>query len=46
MLLDKLPDVLNKQQKRNKVRNNLQSLKKQKLIEPYGKLWKMSKPKS
>ena len=46
MLLDKLPDVLNKQQKRNKVRNNLQSLKKQKLIEPYGKSWKMSKPKS
>ncbi|BAS67049.1 RNA-binding domain-containing protein [Bathymodiolus septemdierum thioautotrophic gill symbiont] len=46
MLLDKLPDALNKQQKRNKVRNNLQSLKKQKLIEPHGKLWKMSKPKN
>jgi len=46
MLLDKLPDVLNNQQKRNKVRNNLQSLKKQKLIEPHGKLWKMSKPKN
>jgi len=46
MLLDKLPDVLNPQQKRNKVRNNLQSLKKQKKISPFGKLWKMSNSKN
>ncbi|SMN15399.1 putative transcriptional regulator [uncultured Candidatus Thioglobus sp.] len=46
MLLDKLPDVLSKQQKRNKVRNNLQSLKKKKKIKPFGKLWKMSNAKN
>ena len=43
-LLDKLPDVLDIQQKKNKVKNNLQTLKKQGLIAPEGKLWKMSKP--
>jgi ATP-dependent DNA helicase RecG len=44
VLLDKLPDVLDIQQKKNKVKNNLQTLKKQGLIAPEGKLWKMSKP--
>lgn len=44
VLLDKLPDVLDIQQKKNKVKNNLQTLKKQGLIVPDGKLWKMSKP--
>lgn len=44
VLLDKLPDVLDIQQKKNKVKNNLQTLKKQGLIVPEGKLWKMSKP--
>lgn len=43
VLLDKLPDVLDIQQKKNKVKNNLQTLKKQGLIAPEGKLWKMSK---
>ena len=44
VLLDKLPDVLDIQQKKNKVKNNLQALKKQGFIAPEGKLWKMSKP--
>jgi ATP-dependent DNA helicase RecG len=44
ILLDKLPDVLDIQQKRDKVKNNLQTLKKQGLIQPEGKIWKMSKP--
>lgn len=44
ILLDKLPDVLDITQKKNKVKNNLQSLKKQGIIEPFGKTWRMSKP--
>jgi ATP-dependent DNA helicase RecG len=43
VLLDKLPDVLDQKQKSNKVKNNLQKLRKQGLIYPKGKLWKMSK---
>lgn len=42
ILLDKLPDVLDIQQKRNKIKNNLQSLKNEGKIEIHGKLWKMS----
>jgi len=45
ILLDKLPDVLDENQKQNKVKNNLQKLRKEGLIEPYGKNWKMSKTK-
>lgn len=43
ILLDKLPDVLDIPQKQNKVKNNLQSLRRQGLIEPDGKIWRMSK---
>lgn len=43
LLLDKLPDVLDEEQKSNKVKNLLQSLRNQKVIAPEGKLWKMSK---
>jgi ATP-dependent DNA helicase RecG len=43
VLLDKLPDVLDQKQKRNKVKNNLQKLRIQGLIFPEGKIWKMSK---
>ena len=43
ILLDKLPDVLDVGQKRNKIKNNLQKLRKQGVIEPSGKTWKMSK---
>lgn len=43
LLLDKLPEVLDRQQKANKIKNLLQALKNQKVIEPQGKLWKMSK---
>lgn len=46
VLLDKLPDVLDIQQKKNKVKNNLQILKKQGLIIPDGKLWKCLNPKN
>lgn len=46
VLLDKLPDVLDIQQKKNKIKNNLQSLRKQGNIEVNGKLWRMSKLKS
>lgn len=44
ILLDKLPDVLDIEQKKNKVKNNLQTLRKQGKIVPDGKVWKMSKP--
>lgn len=44
LLLDKLPDVLDIGQKKNKIKNNLQVLRKQGIISLKGKLWKMSKP--
>jgi len=40
VLLDKLPDVLNQNQKRNKIKNNLQRLKKQGLICTHGSIGK------
>ncbi len=43
LLLNKLPDVLDGTQKNNKVRNLLQALKREGLIEPTGKSWRMSK---
>lgn len=43
VLLDKLPDVLDQNQKSNKIKNNLQRLRIQGLIYPKGKVWKMSK---
>ena len=43
VLLDKLPDVLDTEQKKNKIKNNLQSLRKQGIIQPVGKKWIMSK---
>lgn len=45
LLLDKLPDVLDINQKKNKIKNNLQVLRKQGVILPKGKEWIMSKPK-
>lgn len=42
VLLDKLPDVLDINQKKNKIKNILQSLKKVGEISPEGKIWKMS----
>jgi len=45
ILLEKLPDVLDIQQKRNKIKNNLQSLRKAGRVDIEGKIWKMSKPK-
>ncbi|ATJ84716.1 RNA-binding domain-containing protein [Halomonas beimenensis] len=43
LLLDKLPDILDEHQKSHKVKNLLQSLKNQGVIEPEGKRWRMSK---
>lgn len=43
ILLDKLPDVLDIHQKKNKIKNILQSIRKQGLISPNGKYWEMSK---
>ena len=43
LLLDKLPDVLDATQKDNKVKNLLQALKQEGVIEPKGKSWRMSK---
>jgi len=43
LLLDKLPDVLDEQQKSNKVKNLLQSLRKTEVIRLDGKSWRMSK---
>ncbi len=45
VLLDKLPAVLDEQQRKNKIRNNLQSLRKGGVIYIEGKIWKMSKGK-
>ena len=44
VLLNKLPDVLDKNQKKNKIKNNLQKLRLKGIIFPEGKVWKMSKP--
>ncbi len=44
--IGKLPDVLDILQKSDKVKNNLQTLKKQGIITPDGKTWKMSKPEN
>lgn len=46
ILLDKLPDVLDENQKKHKIKNNLQKLRLQGIISPLGKVWKMSKPNS
>jgi ATP-dependent DNA helicase RecG len=43
ILLDKLPDVLDENQKKNKVKNNLQALRKSGRIEPNGRMWHLSK---
>ena len=43
LLLDKLPDVLDLQQKKNKIKNNLQALRKEGAIETQDKIWKLSK---
>lgn len=43
LLLAKLPDVLDIPQKRNKIKNNLQHLRRQGKIEIDGKKWRMSK---
>jgi ATP-dependent DNA helicase RecG len=42
LLLDKLPDVLSEQQKKNKVRNLLQSLRRENKIIAEGKTWKLA----
>ncbi|ADE13933.1 putative transcriptional regulator [Nitrosococcus halophilus Nc 4] len=46
LLLDKLPDVLDEKQKNHKIKNLLQALKNEGLIEPKGKDWQMSKSNS
>ena len=43
LLLDKLPDVLDIDQKKNKVKNILQSMRRKGVIETEGKTWEMSK---
>ncbi|MBU0485082.1 MAG: putative DNA binding domain-containing protein [Proteobacteria bacterium] len=43
ILLDKLPDVLDDSQKKNKVKNLLQAMKKEGVISILGKTWSMSK---
>ncbi len=45
LILDKLPDVLDVDQKENKIKNLLQALKHEGLIESQGKSWRKSKPK-
>jgi len=42
IVLDKLPEFLDMKQKKDKVKNNLQTLKKARKIDNDGKLWKMS----
>jgi len=36
-----LPDILNKEQKVNKIRNNLQKLRAGDMIEAEGRMWKL-----
>lgn len=43
LLLDKLPDVLDAEQKKNKIKNNLQLLRKNGEIEVNDKVWTLSK---
>jgi ATP-dependent DNA helicase RecG len=43
VLVDKLPDILNENQKENKVKNYLQELRMEGIIESDGKHWKMAK---
>lgn len=45
VLMEKLPDILDVEQKRNKIKNNLQILRTKGIIEPNGKLWKIIKHK-
>ena len=45
VLIDKLSDVLDISQKKNKIKNNLQKLKIDGKITVEGKLWKMSNSK-
>jgi len=42
ILLDKLPDILDEYQKKNKVKNLLQSMRKAGIIKILGKIWSMS----
>ena len=42
IVLDKLPEFLDIEQRKNKVKNNLQALKKSGKIINVGKIWKMS----
>jgi ATP-dependent DNA helicase RecG len=43
LLLDKLPDVLSTAQKKNKIKNNLQLLRKQGIIRVENKIWSLSR---
>jgi len=43
VLVDKLPDILNANQKENKIKNYLQELRKDGIIESVGKYWIMAK---
>ena len=43
VLLDKLPDILSEEQKANKIKNYLQELRIEGLIENEGKHWIMAK---
>jgi ATP-dependent DNA helicase RecG len=43
ILLDKLPEILDISQKKNKIKNILQSMKNEGMIRVEGKIWKMSK---
>lgn len=45
LLFDKLPDVLSDQQRSNKIRNLLQNMKQEGLIEVEGKTWRKSNNK-
>lgn len=42
LLLDKLPDVLNITQKKNKIKNNLQFLRTEGIVKAIGREWKLS----
>lgn len=44
LILDRLPDVLDEKQKHHKIKNLLQSLKNERLIESHRRIWRLSKP--
>lgn len=44
LLLDKISDALDEKQKKDKIKNILQSMRRANIINNFGKIWRLSKP--